>query len=42
MQGVQEEARKERGKRMGRETRRRGGFWPLSFVLNPPLCHPTV
>ena len=35
MQGLQGEACKEMGRRMGRETRR-GGIRPLSFVLSPP------
>ena len=35
MQGLQEEACKETGRRMGRETRR-GRIRPLSFVLSPP------
>ena len=36
MQGLQEEAREETGRRMGREMRR-GRIQPLSFVLSPPL-----
>jgi len=35
MQGLQEEAREETGRRMGREMRK-GRIQPLSFILSPP------